>query len=204
VSEVAKNDLEENLLENDFNQCFEEARHYDKIAFEIIKFAFGGYTAVIAGSYALFRFGLENNIDFSFLLSAVLLLAFSIGLIFLWMIVRNRCYFVLARRYINEIRAFYIKKNEFEFKNKTKMYTDCKNPPYYNPFSTHSWVIYLISILNASLFYMMLFFCRRTLSGWDIIGSLLIVPLQIGYSINYLRKKEGKSADGVVFGKKEV
>lgn len=207
---MARNDLEGNLLESDFNQCFEQARHYYKIALEIIKYAFAGYMAVMAGSYALFRFGLEIHLDssdFWVLLIVLLLSAFSMGLIFLWIIVRNRCHFVLINRYINEIRGFYIKKNVFEFKNNTRMHMDYKNPPYYDPYSTHSWAIYLISILNTSLFFLMMIFWNITFHcGYEITSYLTvsILPLQIGCSIYYLLKKEGQSADEIIFGKKEA
>src|SRR5438874_219365 len=97
------------FLDRDFNQCFQQMRHYDGQILDICKFAFTGYIAVAGVALALYKYGDDKGIDYSGPAVAILSLAVLFGLLFLGLVVRNRVYFVLVTRYINEHRRFFLK-----------------------------------------------------------------------------------------------
>lgn len=62
MSEIIQNTSEQEkeavkFLERDFNQCFQQMRHYDSQIFDILKFMFTGYTALIGVALGLYKFG---------------------------------------------------------------------------------------------------------------------------------------------------
>ena len=68
------------FLERDFNQCFQQTRHYDLQLFNILKLVFTGYTAVIGIALGLYQFGLEKGINISLPAKAILSIGFLFGL----------------------------------------------------------------------------------------------------------------------------
>ena len=120
------------FLERDFNQCFQQMRHYDTQIFDILKFLFTAYTALIGVAFALYRFGLKESIDFTFPAIAALTVALILGLFMFALTIRNRVYFVQVARYINEQRKFFFQFKPMGFDNKSKMYTNHNQPPYFN------------------------------------------------------------------------
>ena len=44
------------FLERDFNQCFQQMRHYDSQIFDILKFMFTAYTVLIGVALGLYQF----------------------------------------------------------------------------------------------------------------------------------------------------
>ena len=50
-----------NFIENDFNQCFEQVRHYDSQIFNIFKYLATFYTTVAGGAVGLYQFSIEKN-----------------------------------------------------------------------------------------------------------------------------------------------
>jgi hypothetical protein len=188
------------FLDRDFNQCFQQMRHYDGQMFDILKFMFTAYTALIGVAVGLYQFGLKENIDLSAPSIAVVTVGLLIGLFMFSLIVRNRVYFVQVVRYINEQRGFFLKSKPLGFENKSGMYTNHTQPPYFNWRSSHSWLCYIIAVLNSTLIMVLIYILS---SGfWNIvIGGLILFILQVVSAISYLKSREGKSASGAVFGK---
>jgi hypothetical protein len=96
------------FLERDFNQCFQQMRHYDSQIFELSKFVFVAYTGLIALATGLYQLGQKNNLDFELAAEAVSSTGLILGLFLVGSVVRNRVYFVQVVRYINEQRGLFL------------------------------------------------------------------------------------------------
>jgi hypothetical protein len=133
------------FLERDFEQCFKQMRHYDVQIFEILKFMFTAYSALIGVSIGLYQFSLKENHDLYWAAIAALSVGLILGIFLFAVAIRNRVYFVLVTRYINEYRDFFLKINPLGFENKTKMYTNYTQPPYFNWRSSQAWLSYIVA-----------------------------------------------------------
>lgn len=189
------------FLERDFNQCFEQMRHYDTQTFNILKFMFAAYSALIGVAIGLYQFGLQQSKDLSLPAIAALTIGLILGLFMFALVIRNRVYFVQVTRYINEHRNFFLKYKPLGFENKSGMYTNHEQPPYFNWRSSHSWLSYIVSLLNSVLFGVLLYIAFPC--AWKIViaGSLILCGIQLAIAIAYLKSQEKKSASVAVFGK---
>lgn len=188
-----KEKINTSYLIADFEQCFEQMRHYDRIELVIIRSAFTVYLAVIGGGSTLYQWGIERNLDLKTLIGILMFIGFILGTIFLGILVRNRCYFVKVARYVNEQRNLFLKNNILGLENLSKMYTDFRNPAYFNWFSIYSWLMYLLCFLNSLLFTSV--FCLQDVLNFRNIRSLLILFLPMGLfqvfiCIRYLKSRK--------------
>ena len=192
------------FLERDFNQCFQQVRHYDAQIFDILKFMFAAYSALIGVAIGLYQFGLKEGKDLTFPAVAALIVGLVIGLFMFALTIRNSVYFVQVARYINEQRDFFFRFQPMGFENKSKMYTNHNQPPYFNWRSSHSWLCYIIATLNSILLGILLFIIFAPNAYRQeiiIIGSLVLFIAQLAVAIRYLTTRENKSASKAVFGK---
>ncbi|MBE7415394.1 MAG: hypothetical protein HS130_09290 [Deltaproteobacteria bacterium] len=198
ISEKEKEALK--FLSSDFNQCFQQMRHYDSQITLILKFMFTAYTALIGIALGLYQFGLKEQKDFSTPASFALTIGLIIGLFMFSLTVRNRVYFVQVARYINEQRGFFLKFSPIGFGNFSKMYTNLQQPPYFNWRSSHTWLYGIIATLNSTLLIVLLYILEY---DWIILAfcSSLLVLIQMSCGILYLRSRESKSASKAVFGR---
>jgi hypothetical protein len=189
------------FLERDYNQCFQQMRHYDSQIFDILKFMFTAYTALIGVALGLYQFGTKESKDLSAPAIAALVVGLMLGLFMFALTVRSRVYFVQVVRYINEQRGFFFQFKPMGFEDKIKMYTNHTQPPYFNWRSSHSWLCYIISTLNSILLGVLLYILYPC--SWRIViaGSLPLFIVQLAIAIAYLRSRESKSASRAVFGK---
>lgn len=189
------------FLERDFNQCFQQMRHYDSQIFDILKFMFTAYSALIGVAIGLYQFGLKEDIDLSPPAIAALGVGLTLGLFMFALIIRNRVYFVQVVRYVNEHRGFFLKLKPMGFENKSRMYTNPGQPPYFNWRSSHSWLCYIVSALNSFLLGVLLFILYPC--AWKIVtsGSIILFAVQLTAAVAYLKSRENKSASRAVFGK---
>lgn len=192
------------FLQQDFQNSFEQMRHYDRLELEYIKFAFSGYAVLLGGVLTLFQ-AFKDSYGITIYLSLLLLLGSCMGVILFAIIVRNRNYFVHVARFVNEIRDYYLKTPEFNFENKSGMYHNYKAPKLFQPKSTYSFLMYLLALLNAVSFslaaYMLLSFAAPWIR-YISTGVLWVLALggQLWLGIRYLRKRETKTADEAVHG----
>lgn len=191
------------FLHQDFDQCFEQMRHYDTQIFNMLSFMFVAYSGLIGISLGLFEYGRSVNRDFSMPAAAAISIGLMVGVYMFVFATRNRAYFVHVARYINEQRGFFLKSHPLGFENRTRMYTDWSKPPFFNWLSSQSWLLYIIATLNCSLFGALLFLTWRSNSIWIfvIFGSLILFVIQVGWAIYYLKSRENKSAERSVFGR---
>ena len=189
------------FLENDFNQCFQQMRHYDSQITDLLKFIFTAYTALIGLAIGLYKYGLEKAIDFSSAAVASLSVGLIIGIFMFGVIIRNRVYFVQVARYVNEQREFYFKHKPVSFQNKSGMYTNSNQPPFYNWRSSQSWLSYISAALNSTLLAVIIYIiCPGQWSALIIIATGLFIA-QVIFAIIYLLSRENKSASKAIFGK---
>jgi len=193
------------FLERDFNQCFSMMRHYDAQVLEICKFAFTAYTALAAGAIALYQFSINKQLDLVPAACIALAISLSLGFFLFALAVRNRVYFVVVARYINEHRQLFLSSRPLGFQNISRMYTNPSQPPFFNWRSSQLCMIYIIAALNSTLLGLLLFFvfhdypCRWYIVGIGV-GVLLLV--QLVAAVFYLRSREAKTGQQAVFGKK--
>ena len=141
---------EEEFLKSDFDQCFEQMRHYDSHFISIINFIFSGFAAVIVATIAFLQS--TNDQSITLLGSAILFfLAWAVGSLLIAFLLRNRFYFTYVTRYVNEVRGNYLKAKPFAFENKAGLPIDPRIPTFFNPFSAHAILMYFVA-LGTSIF----------------------------------------------------
>ncbi|MDD5055846.1 MAG: hypothetical protein PHZ00_06300 [Candidatus Peribacteraceae bacterium] len=191
------------FLERDFDQCFEQMRHYDGQIWDLFKFTLASYTTILGAAVGLYQYSLENGIDFVPVALVLLVVGFLFGLCMYALVIRNRVYFVCVAKYINEHRGFFLKTKPLGFSNASKMFTNLKRPQFFNWRSSQLFFSYLIASLNAILLSMLFYFwldvsANRT---WLLGGTFTItVALQLSIGILYLLSRDQKGADSAVFG----
>lgn len=192
ISEQEKEALE--FLERDFNQCFQQMRHYDSQIFDILKFMFTAYTALIGVALGLYQFGLKEKMYLILPAVAALIIGLVLGALMFYLVLINRSYYVRVARYINEQRELFLALKPLGFENVSRMYTNPKQS-YFNLESAQIWLSYIIAALNSTLLGVLLFiifasYCYR----WLIVSgsSLAFLSIQLVIAINYLKSQENK------------
>lgn len=203
--------VHENLLIADFQQCFEQMRHYDETFRVTLSFGFSMTLAVEAASGALLQhYGFTRLV----MLTAGLLLITS-GLataLLIALLARNRVYYVFVARYVNEIRSAYLAEKPGGVLNRAGMYTDWRFPRILNPASTQTIQMYFLSACSSLLLSTgaaALVTAHGLASGqrpevaWGTGAAVFAaaVALEIGSLLIYWKKKgRRKKADAAVFG----
>ncbi len=188
------------FLENDFNQCFAQVRHYDAQIVDIFKYLATFYTTVAGISIGLYQFSIEKKLDIVSGLISGLSVAFLFGVCMFFLILRNRVYFVFCMRYLSEHRGFFLSAKPLGFENKSRMYTDHKKPPFFNILSSQSLWLYVVAILNSALLGVILYIAKVS-CGIVTITCAIVLLGQLVSGIAYLKSRENKSASAAVFGK---
>ena len=139
----------EDLLNSDFQQCFEQMRHYDDAFQNGLQFTYTGAIAVAGFSGTLLQIKGADGLK-----TVAVVLAFSwlAGVFVVMSLAKNRVYFAKAARYVNQTRDFYLKNRPEEFEDHTKMYRNWRSPAVFDPGSTQTLQIYLASALDSFLF----------------------------------------------------
>jgi len=190
------------FLDRDFNQCFQQMRHYDSQGVDLCKFAFTAYSAVVGLAFALFRYGVAEKIDYTLPAAVTLCVGLAFGLCFFAMMVRNRVYFVVVARYVNEHRGFFLKSRPLGFENHSKMFTNFEQPPFFHWRSSQAFLFYVMSALNGFLAGAALHFLAFANSpDWRVTISSggLVFFAQVLLAARYLSSREAKSSSKAVF-----
>ena len=191
------------FLERDFNQCFIQMRHYDEQIWRICKFTFTAYTALVGISVGLYKYSLEKQVGLIPAATAALTVGVIVGLFMFCLTVRNRVYYVFVARYINEHRRLFLRSRPFGFANESGMYTNPKQPPFWNWRSSQSWFAYMIAALNALLLGALVVMSlvgkewRWWAASCAFVGLFII---QVAGASAYLLKREGKATGAAIFG----
>ena len=192
------------FLDRDFSQCFQQMRHYDAQIVDICKFAFTGYIAVAGAALALYKYGVDKGIDYTAASVSVLTVAGIFGLMLLGLAVRNRVYFVLVTRYVNEHRRFFLREKPLGFANESRMYPNPALPPYFSWLSSQAWLTYTLALLNSAMLtvaLVLLGLSRRWPALVYVVCGLAVLTAQLVGTIAYLVSRERKSPSGAVWGR---
>jgi hypothetical protein len=179
------------FLERDFNQCFEQLRHYDGQIFEITKFVLASYAGLTGLSLGLYQFSLKEHIDLTLAAAAIVAIGLPHGLFLFALAVRNRVYFVKVARYVNEQRELFLGFKPFGFKNEAKMYTDPAQPRFFDWRSSQSWLMYLVGGLNAALLSLLLFLLTAEVRPRALVlPAVGLFALEVLGGVWYLHRQE--------------
>lgn len=189
------------FLDRDFTQCFTQMRHYDAQLWDICKFAFTAYSALLGISVGVYQYSLDKKLDLIPAIVAMLAVGLVLGLLLFSLTIRNRVYFVLVTRYINEHRRHFLSLHPLGFANSTRMYTNPTQPPYFNWRSSQAWLSYVLAVLNATLAcgFVFLIVPLQSRNTWAGIALATCALAQVASSVIYLRSREGRSAAKAVF-----
>lgn len=195
------------FLYHDFEQCFQQMRHYDSQCWDIIKFCFGEILLVGTAIWALYCFSVipENvstlvSVNFKWLTLIILLISYIFIFISSYLVARNRVYYVKTSRYINEFRKLAIEIKPYGFKNVYKYYDDYNFPKVNESKSTQLVALYSIIILGLLCFtgigttivFGLLQYSKLISTILLIlISSLGCIPFYL-YCIKYLRTENKK------------
>ena len=193
------------FLARDFNQCFAQVRHYDSQIWAVFRFAFTAYTIILGTVIGVYQYSIDKSLNLIPAATCVLGVGLGLGLMIYSLVIRNRVYYVLVCRYINEHRRLFLEAKPLGFQNTSGMYINPTLPPYFNWRSWQSWLYYTIALLNALLAALLVFFAldgspRRW--ALTIASGALTVLLQLGLGIAYLRSRDRKKGDDIVFGER--
>ena len=183
------------FLERDFNQCFAQLRHYDSQIWNICRFAFTAYIAILGAATGMYQYSNEANFDLISVAMVVLGAGFFLGLLLYGLVVCSRAYYVLVCRYINEHRKLFLEFKPLGFENISGMYVNPAIPSYFNWLSWQSCLCYAIALLNALLAAPLVFYVLDGVScRWEltVMFGIIIILIQIVLSIAYLKSREGK------------
>ena len=133
---------------------------------------------------------------------AVLGTGVMVGLAMFVLIVRERVYFVIVARYINEHRRFFLSKRPLGFQNLTGMYTRPDSPQFFNWRASDSFFVYIIGVLNSVLTGSLAAILISVF--WGVAIGVFAFVGQIGLAIGYLVTRNKKTADESVFGKEKA
>ncbi len=196
------------FLYHDFEQCFQQMRHYDSQSWDIIKFCFGEVLLAVTAIWGLYCFSTEPqnasnlvSIHFNWLTLTILLISYIFVFISSYLVARNRVYYVKTSRYINEFRKLAIDAHPYGFKNVYKFYDNYNLPKVNEKKSTQLVSLYSIIFLGVICFTgISLVFIFEILKQsecinpiWSILLLSLLgyIPFHLG-CINYLNKESKK------------
>lgn len=194
----AQEEAAKKFLELDFVQCFTQMRHYEAQNLDVLKFTFTAYVALIGVAVGLYQFSKKEGLDLIPVSTAILSTGFLFGIFMLSLIVRNRVYFVVVARYVNEHRKHFLKSKPLGFENRAKMYVSTDHPRFFNWRSGQSFQFYLLSLLNSIVGTCIL--APYVPLCCDVLAFILALSAQLLAAILYLRSRETLSADTAVFG----
>jgi hypothetical protein len=158
-------------------------RYYDGQIIDICKFAFTGYAAIVGAALTLYKYGAEHaGADFRAPAVSLLAIGLLLGLCLLALMARDRVYFVVVTRYVNEHRQYFLTPKPLGFENKSRIYTDPTQPPFFGWLSSQALLLYILALMNSGLlavaFYLL---CSSVPWRWTILisASLLFLVAEL-------------------------
>lgn len=194
------------FLITEYEQCFEQMRHYDTTQNALLTFALTGYISIFAATYAIYQYSTDNPIKYTFL-TLIFLLSSLAGITILIAFTRNRIYYTAVAKQVNRIRSYFLDNSELDYIKYNNCYTSYNKPKNFHWLSTYSMYIIVISLLNASLcgcgitifnrFTFKRSFNISLIQG--IVLGLILLILELIFSIRYLNSIDNRKADQAVW-----
>lgn len=206
IDEQERQGLAKDFLNHDFDQSYEQLRHYDNLSWDITKFSFIELLAGIAAVWAIYGFALnpENpnswiKDNYMLLIPSIFGICYIFSILATFLISRNRVYFSKVAKYLNEHRNFSLSIKPIGFNNHTKFYTNINYPPAFDKWSTHLVSLYVIQFISAIMFSSLSYclFISWSKKGilipvLSIILGILSFLINLCYNINYMKKQDEK------------
>lgn len=199
-------DFSKTFLSNDFDQSYQQLRHYDNLNWEITKFSFVELLLGITSVWAIYVFSKDPlKADTLIAQRQLLIIPSILGVCYLFSILasflisRNRVYYAKVARYINEHRNFALTCKPLNFQNLTGFYTNYNFPAAFDIWSTHLVSLYVIQIIGACVFGAMMFCILYTNINNELL--LLIISLVAGIislisnlliNVTYMKRQDRK------------
>lgn len=179
------------LLRTDFQQCFEQMRHYDRIFLQFVAGVFSFNTAILVILFKLFQNSTNKFLflDFKQVWLIILIMALFVGVFSLIFLSRNRLYYVRVTRFVNEVRNHYLSIQPLNITNKAKLYVDYKHPKTFSLFSTQVILVYILSIFNAFYLFMFVFILTKNFCS-SVILSFVLLIIQVVVVLIFLWKSD--------------
>lgn len=171
------------FLKIDFQECFEQMRHYDKLLWQVTVGILSLYAAILATVFMKSKYFPTSVLGF------IVFGGFIVGIIALWFLLKSRIYYVKVARFVNEVREQYLKNKPLGIENKAGLYTDPEYPKYSNLTSSQLTSVYVMMIINNFYIFMGLLFLTKNLII-AILSFVLTLTIQIIFTIYYLKLKE--------------
>lgn len=193
------------FLFHDFEQCFQQMRHYDSQCWDIIKFCFGEVLLAVTAIWALYCYsetpensGSLVSTHFNWLMIIILSISYLFVFISSYLVARNRVYYVKSSRYVNELRKLAIENEPYGFKNTYNFYSDYNLPKVNESKSTQLVGMYALIALGVLCFvglsFSLVFGCINVTCKVILLIVLSLagcLPFYFG-CIDYLRRENVK------------
>jgi hypothetical protein len=194
------------FLKHDFDQSYQQLRHYDSLNWDITKFSFAQLLVGITASWALYVYAtdMENTNSFiahsyKWIILSIFGLSYLFSLLASFLISRNRVYYAKVARYLNEHRGFALQTKPLGFMNQTKFYTNITFPPTFDMWSTQIVCLYVILLVSSFMFGAVLYFLSSTIFeniliqyGVGLIGCMTSILFNLCIYISYMKKQDNE------------
>lgn len=199
MKEDNKAEVAKELLVTDFQQALYLHRHYDEMNLKLTNFAFGQVLVSIGACWTLL-YAMTTNPKSNLLsygvpwgIFGILILSAAFSLMSIMLICKNRRYFVKVCRYMNELRDFAIRNNDFKFANISGMWTNPSLPRVRDWASTQltSYLLivlcYIVESVGSGVTFCFAadFSCKAIISIIIVVVSIIVVVL---ISYRYLKE----------------
>jgi hypothetical protein len=163
-SHIDKTKHSEEFLNHDFDQSYQQLRHYDSLNWDITKFSFIQLLVGISATWAVYGFAhsLANSDTifakkYNLIIPSILGISYVFSILASFLISRNRVYYSKVARYINEHRKFSLSVKPLGFNNITEFYTNTSFPPAFDIWSTHLVSLYVVQVISGIMFSAIVF-----------------------------------------------
>jgi hypothetical protein len=194
------------FLKHDFDQSYQQLRHYDSLNWDITKFSFLELLVGIAAVWAIYGFAKDSDnsgtyvaINYKWIIPSILGICYVFSLLASFLISRNRVYFAKVARYINEHRKFAFESKPIGFKNVSKFYTSPDFPYAFDTWSTQLVCLYVLQFVSAFLFGALVYstlalkFENKLLPfGICFLGGLISLFANLWIYISYMKRQDNK------------
>lgn len=188
-------DYSKKFMSDDFTQCMYMLRHYDSMNWDITKFVVSEMLLAVGACWSIYTYYMgsksaDTNIpkeNMFVVLLAICVASTLFGILSLLLIGKNRKYFALTSRSINEYRNHAIKDKPLGFANIAGYWNKPDYPKTFDVFSTQMMCFYLVavftSVMAGASCFMLGNILEYPLMAITIVVSLVffVVTLLIGF-----------------------
>lgn len=190
----------EKFMSDDFTQCMYMLRHYDSINWEITKYTVTEMLVAVGACWSIYNWSQptetkSDTLDIGMPIIAIICFAsFLFGILALLLIGKNRSYFALTSRHINEYRKHALSSKPLGFENTAKYWNDPSYPKTFDKSSTQMYSFYLIAIFSVSMLgfgtYVFLKCIENPILWLSITLPILVLVLIIVLTRMYMKDEK--------------